>query len=281
MHDRPQPVSAFCAAPPLAFDLDREQRPACSSAAGETGARGRSRPRILLEMQNRLDAYLDDPNRHLPTLNVANGSDRQQRLERRIACIELLRAMLKYLDLVSLRVGIPQRAGGFLNITLPFLAKHAGLPVRRAERAMRDLLRAGLVTAQQRTERTEDGGYRGLASLRQLPTALFGAFGLSKWLRHERSKAVMRRYRAAAQVAKAEREQLLGSRAQAQATLALGSIVQRLHSRRPPHTSAPAEGSAMDAGRAEAISRRVGILKALHPDWDRKRCYDVAYSEQK
>jgi len=64
------------------------------------------------------------------------------------------------------------------------------LPVRRAARAMRDLLRAGLVSAQQRAERTQDGGFRGLASLRQLPAALFGAFNLSKWLRHGRSKAV-------------------------------------------------------------------------------------------
>ncbi|WP_233217500.1 hypothetical protein [Trinickia dabaoshanensis] len=232
-------------------------------------------------MQKRLDAYLRDPSRHLPTLNAANGSARQQRLERRVACVQLLRAMLKYLDLASLRVGIPQRDGGFLNITLPFLAKHAGLPVRRAERAMRDLLHAGLVTAQQRAERTEDGSYRGLASLRQLPAALFGAFQLSKWLRHERSKAVMRRYRVAAQVAKAEREQLRGSRAEAQATLALNSIVRRLHTRRPEATAESPDASTVATDRTVAIARRVGILKALHPDWDRERCYEVASSEQK
>jgi hypothetical protein len=38
---------------------------------------------------------------------------------------------------------------------------------------MRDLLRAGVVTAQQRADRTEDGGSRGLASLRQVPAELF------------------------------------------------------------------------------------------------------------
>jgi len=88
-------------------------------------------------MQDRLDAYLNAPDQHLPTLNAANGSDRQQRLERRVACVQLLRAMLKYLDLASLRVGIPLRDGGFMSVTMPFLAKHACLPVRRAERAMR------------------------------------------------------------------------------------------------------------------------------------------------
>ncbi|MFP4896697.1 hypothetical protein [Paraburkholderia sp. EG304] len=185
--------------------------------------------------------------------------------------------MLSYLDLASLRVGIPQRDGGFMSVTLPFLARHASLPVRRAERAMRDLLHAGLVTAQQRAERTEDGGYRGLASLRQLPAALFGAFGLSKWLRHERSKAVMRRYRAASEATKAEREQRRGSRAEAQASLALGGIAQRLRQRSSRGTAA--EMSTVATGRAEAIARRIGVLKALHPDWDRARCYDMALGE--
>lgn len=276
MRDRPQPLSAYEAVP----SLDTEPMPARARKDAKSDARSGSRPRILSEMQKRLDAYLRDPSRHLPTLNAANGSARQQRLERRVACVQLLRAMLKYLDLASMRVGIPQHDGGFLNMTLPFLANHAGLPVRRAERAMRDLLLAGLVTAQQRAERTEDGSYRGLASLRQLPAALFGAFQLSKWLRHERSKAVMRRYRAAAQVAKAEREQLRDSRAEAQATLALHSIVRRLRGRRPAATAETATVSAATTDHTEAIARRVGILKALHPDWDRKRCYEVASSEQ-
>ncbi len=265
-HDRPQPVTAYSATAPL------DAEPVPSHAPARRGGR----PRILTEMQNRLDAYLNDPDQHLPTLNAANGSDRQQRLERRIACVHLLRAMLKYLDLASLRVGIPQRDGGFMSVTMPFLAKHACLPVRRAERAMRDLLHAGLVTAQQRAERTEDGGYRGLASLRQLPAALFGAFGMSKWLRHERSKAVMRRYRAAA---KTEREQLRDSRAEAQASLALSGISQRLQRRRTARARAAADTSTMATDRSEAIARRIGILKALHPDWDRERCYHVACSE--
>jgi hypothetical protein len=40
-----------------------------------------------------------------------------------------------------------------------------------------------------------------------------------------------------------------------------------------------ADISTVAAGRAEAIARRIGVLKALHPDWDRERCYDVALSE--
>ncbi|TAM00375.1 MAG: hypothetical protein EPN70_22735 [Paraburkholderia sp.] len=74
---------------------DSSPAPAHARTPNEIGARGGNRPRILVEMQKRLGAYLDDPSRHLPTLNAANGSVRQQRVERRTACVQLLRAMLK------------------------------------------------------------------------------------------------------------------------------------------------------------------------------------------
>lgn len=123
-------------------------------------------PKILTTLIDRLDEYLADPQACLPSLNSANGSERQQRLERRTACVQLLRAHVKYLDLVSLRVGIPQRGGGFMSLTLPFLAKQAGIGLRRAERAMHDLQLAALVRTSQRCEMTEDGQYKGLAALR-------------------------------------------------------------------------------------------------------------------
>jgi hypothetical protein len=104
-----------------------QSRAGATNEAGNRTDRRGARPRILLEMQNRLDVYLDDPGRHLPTLNAANGSDRQQRSGRRVACVQLLLALLSYLDLLSLRVGIPQRDSGFMSVTLPFLASHACL----------------------------------------------------------------------------------------------------------------------------------------------------------
>ena len=59
-----------------------------------------------LALIGKLDAYLDDPADCLPSLNVANGKPRQQRRDRMFACVQLLRAHVKYLDLPSLRVGI-------------------------------------------------------------------------------------------------------------------------------------------------------------------------------
>jgi len=239
-------------------------------------------PRILTTLIGKLDAYLEDPADCLPSLNVANGKPSQQRRDRRFACVQLLRAHIKYLDLPSLRVGIPQSDGNFMSVTLRFLARQAGIGLRRAERAMRDLQQAGLVRSQSRCEKDDAGQYRGLASLRQLPPALFGAFGLAKWLKHERSKAILRRYRAAAAAAKVERRE----REAAQGALFLESMRHRLERCRK---AAPTSGSvgaghpdnirSMDPELDDQVRRRIGALKLQHPDWDREACYEHAYRE--
>ena len=52
-------------------------------------------PRVLSLCMERMDSYYARPSKVLPTLNAANGSQRQQRSERREACIRLLKALLK------------------------------------------------------------------------------------------------------------------------------------------------------------------------------------------
>ena len=98
MLDRPQPVSACCAMSQPDAGRGQSRSGTTREPGYRTDRRG-ARPRILLELQNRLDAYLDDPGRHLPTLKAVNGSDRQQRHERRVACVQLSRAMLSYLEI--------------------------------------------------------------------------------------------------------------------------------------------------------------------------------------
>ncbi|MCB1794468.1 MAG: hypothetical protein KDJ70_08600, partial [Candidatus Competibacteraceae bacterium] len=196
-----------------------------------------------------------------PSLNAANGSPRQQRSERREACLDLLGALVHYLDLATLRVGIPQADGTLQGLSLAFLAEKAGLGRRRAERACRDLRRAGLVTVYPRAQSTGDERYRGLPAIRGVPVALFQVFGLSKWLQHERDKAVKRHRRhrrrqdAAATAAEQGRRALNGDAAR-----------QRAEAATPV---APAE-AAIDTARRDtahaALGALLGQLRGRPPD---------------
>jgi len=149
------------------------------------------RPRILRKLEEKLRAYFDNPRKTIPTLDLANGKDRRQRSERREACVALLGCMIHYLDLATLRVGVPA-TGGFKGLTMARLAGQAGLGLRRAERAMADLVKAGLVKVHPICERKGDLAFKGYAAIRTIPATLFSLFGLGRWLAREREKASKR-----------------------------------------------------------------------------------------
>lgn len=155
-------------------------------------APGKALPGILTELQERTKRYYSKPT-VLPSLRNANRSKqgRQQRSERREACLLLQNAIIAHTDLVSLRCGIPT-AGGFLSLTLNYLVEYTGLHMRRAERAMADLKTAGLITCNQPRQLLEDGSYRGLAAVKAVNRLLFSAFGLGERLKHEMQRAVDR-----------------------------------------------------------------------------------------
>ena len=147
----------------------------------------KNRPKILLRLQEEIEQYYRSPNR-LPSLNAANGSKRQQRSERREACLLALKAILEYTDLTSLRCGIPS-SGGFVSLTLNFLAEYTGMGMRRMERAIADLKSSNILTVAQPRQLQEDGSYKGLAAVKAVNSLLFGAFGLLKWLKHEKDRS--------------------------------------------------------------------------------------------
>ena len=118
-----------------------------------------NRPVILSRIITAIRKYYENPNT-LPLLNAANESDRQQRSERREACISLLGCILHYTDLVTLRVGIPQPDGSMAGLTLPFIADLSGLGERRAERAIHDLKAAGIITVHPICEKISDTVYK-------------------------------------------------------------------------------------------------------------------------
>ncbi|MEI2806903.1 MAG: hypothetical protein V9G18_13470, partial [Albidovulum sp.] len=208
-------------------------------------------PKILVRLQEAVRAYFADP-AVLPSLNAANGSARRQRSERREACLALLGALVHYLDLVTLRVGIPRADGTFEGLTLAFLAERAGLGLRRAERACRDLRKAGLVEVFPIARKAEDGGHRGLPAIRRLPVALFKVFGLNKWLQHERDKAANRRRRTRRRQEAAASEADEGRR-----ELALDAA------RRRAEAAEPAEPAAAETARRDAARTALGALRNL------------------
>jgi len=146
---------------------------------------------VLTLCAERLQDYYHRPRQVIPSLDLANGSARQQRSERREACVLLLTALLKYTDLASLRVGIPTPEG-FLNLTVGFLAAQTGLTLKRVERALADLKASGLVTLSQPRKRRPDGSWQGLAAVKAISRHLFALFGLGKVLKRERVKASQR-----------------------------------------------------------------------------------------
>lgn len=152
-----------------------------------------ARPGVLRKLIERIRGYYDAPQVTLPALNAVNESDRQQRSERREACVDLLGCLLHYTDLVTLRVGIPQADGSFQGLTMQFLAETSGLGLRRAERAIHDLAAAGILSIHPIAQSLGDCVYKGFAAIRAVSRSLFDAFGLGSWLRHERDRAVARR----------------------------------------------------------------------------------------
>jgi hypothetical protein len=161
----------------------------------------RNHPGIIKAAIEKVRDYYALPGATLPLLNAVNESERQQRSERREACVAMLAALLHYTDLVTLRVGRPQADGSMAGILMTELASLAGLArlnqdgslcIRRAERAIADLEAAGIVTIHPICERLEDCTYRGLAAIRTVTAALFDALGFGARLAKERKDATTR-----------------------------------------------------------------------------------------
>lgn len=151
-----------------------------------------TRPKIIEKAIAEIQLYYREPALTIPSLNLANGSNRQQRSERREACLDVLACLLHYLDLATLRVGIPQNDTSFQGISMPFIADKAGLNLKRCERAVHDLVKSGLLTVHPLCQKISDTAYKGYAAIRTLSAKLFTILGLAGRLRYEREKAAAR-----------------------------------------------------------------------------------------
>ena len=216
-------------------------------------------PFVLSRLMMLLKGYYDNPRQIIPSLDLANGSNRQQRSERRESCLLTLSALLKYTDLASLRVGIPT-PDGFLSITVDYLTKQTGMTLRRAERALADLKAAGLVTIAQPRERLPDGSWRGLTAIKAISRHLFSLFGLGGMLKRERDKASKRLAKKSGNRETADRSRL---------ALALKTLVGKLSSK-------PKRKPTDDLEYRRCLNIKLAELKAKHWDWTRDRLIDEA-----
>jgi hypothetical protein len=144
-------------------------------------------PLVLHKCAERLQEFYWQPHL-LPSLNLANRSNRQQRTERREACIQTLSIILYYLNLTTLCVGIPT-AGRFINLSIHTLRKRTSLGEKRIHRALHDLKAAGILTISQPRCKTPDGRWMGQVAVKAVSQALFKALGLSTMLHMARKTA--------------------------------------------------------------------------------------------
>lgn len=205
-------------------------------------------PLVLRRLAERAKDYYWNPST-LPTLAHQHGRRRRHRSESRESCLLILLSLFKFVDLASLRVGIPT-ADGFAALSIPVLAAHAGITLRRAERAIAKLKKAGMLTVSAVAERQADGSIRGMAAIKAVSKHLWGCFGLADMLAHERVKAAKR-------VTKSRRKnQNLTSRAAARG----GLFIEQIRGKLPTRQKA-------DPERSRAIALREIEISLAHPDW--------------
>ena len=216
-------------------------------------------PFVLTRLMALLKSYYDKPRQIIPSLDLANGSNRQQRSERREACLLLLMASLKYTDLASLRVGIPT-PDGFLSLTVDYIGKQTGMNLKRAERALGDLKAAGLVTITQPRKRLPDGSWKGLAAVKAVSRHLFSLFGLGGMLKRERTKASKRLAK------KSKNQETTG---QPKMILALKALTGKLSNK--PNRKPKGDLEYRRRRDVKALE-----LKQAHPHWTRDRLIEEA-----
>lgn len=247
-------------------------------------------PGVITEAMKRCTDYYKKPWK-IPSLNLANGSHRQQRSERREACLSTLWAILKFTDLVTLKVGVPTPEGGFVNLTVKYLARQTGLTQRRVERALADIQSAGLVSVHPRCEKRADGSYKGLAAIKAVNKMLFSIFGLQFRLGFERKRAVKRLQKK--QQTKSPGTRTAAARRNLTARAALdragtsikrtgqqvGAALQQLggnESSRNRKAKDDVHTRAADHEYQRQLNQLMFEFKMAHPDWDSEKCRNSA-----
>ena len=141
------------------------------------------RPKILMWAMESLRRFYAKPSSFFPELRLTRPSKRRQRSEAREALASVAQVLLHYTELASLRVGVPHATEGFRSLTIAFIAKKAGIGLKRAQRAIAVLKRGGYLKLIERFDTKEGGSeeetrYIGLAAVKSLTPSFFKACGI-------------------------------------------------------------------------------------------------------
>lgn len=176
------------------------------------------RPDVILQAQSSLEDFYWSPRRYLQSLIISRESFRQERTEGRERDATVLGVILHYLELASMRVGVPNKDGFFNSLSMKDIAIRAGWRkkeddndpktkdkgIKRVWRAMNSLKMAGYITIHRRVEKALEGEkeYSSLPAIRSVKTKLFHE------LKVNMQKLEMRRKRAATRLKKIYRTYL-------------------------------------------------------------------------
>jgi DNA-binding transcriptional regulator GbsR (MarR family) len=152
-------------------------------------------PAILKTLSERIERF--NRNRSsIPMLAASRQSKRTRRSESAESISLVLKCVVKYIDLVTFKVGFFNR-GKWFNLSYKKIQEHTGLSKFRVLRAMAELQRVGLVGVHQVFEEITDqnGHARKIAkiAIKTVNLALFAVFGMEQTCVKERNKASKRR----------------------------------------------------------------------------------------
>jgi hypothetical protein len=132
------------------------------------------RAKVVQETDKRLQAAYGKPKASLKSLQFHDESGHQVKSQRREAAIALLQVMNYYQDDATGRIGRLKNNGSFGDHSLSKLAKYAGIKLRRAIRAMADIIKAGYIKVVRQFDNDKDTGrYKGIPSIRSFLPKFF------------------------------------------------------------------------------------------------------------
>lgn len=156
-------------------------------APAKTGKGGL--PRVLTAAGEAFEGFYYNRNL-LPSLNLANESDRNMRSERAEASVLVFKKLFKHLDLPTFCVK-KWTPDGLVDLKFESMLEDTGLDEKRFQRVVDDAKAAGLITVTRVCE--ERGGeIRALPAIKAVNVKLFDALGLGPMLSYERGKAADR-----------------------------------------------------------------------------------------